>query len=356
MKRAVVFSLLAYIASCGAPRTTAAQLTPIPSSPLSTAAPTTPTPNHTCADSCDGSDCGSLPCGLRWFFGTISGLAYCTYQRGNMCVCEVFECDFCGNGVRDGDEDCDDGGTCLGGTDAGRACTFGTCNGGYCQPRGGDECAENCSFERTVSTTFLSVSYPVVFPRSPYQLSGAITYVDGKPWRPPPPPCRPVSIRSFTPAPLVLPNGVCLCVMGVENALRYGPGNVGIGKIGCADAPNTLRADLTLQTWGVSSGCEPGHADQGADGQPCTADDPGRQGAEAVETQFACSGDCGDDGMVTVDDLVQGVNIALGNAEVYRCPSFDRDADFQVAVDELVGAVDNALGGCQVLVIANPPG
>ena len=59
-----------------------------------------------------------------------------------------------------------------------------------------------------------------------------------------------------------------------------------------------------------------------------------------------CAGDCNDDGTVTVDELVRGVNIALGIAEVKACRLFDKNDDGAVTVDELVSAVNAALGGC----------
>ncbi|MBI4516412.1 MAG: thrombospondin type 3 repeat-containing protein [Deltaproteobacteria bacterium] len=59
-----------------------------------------------------------------------------------------------------------------------------------------------------------------------------------------------------------------------------------------------------------------------------------------------CVGDCGRDGEVTVDELVKGVNIALGNLPVTECASFDTNRDDEVTVDELVSGVNRALGGC----------
>jgi hypothetical protein len=59
-----------------------------------------------------------------------------------------------------------------------------------------------------------------------------------------------------------------------------------------------------------------------------------------------CSGDCSGNGEVTVDELVQGVNIALGNVPADRCPAFDRGGDGAVTVDELVAGVRSALDGC----------
>ena len=54
-------------------------------------------------------------------------------------------------------------------------------------------------------------------------------------------------------------------------------------------------------------------------------------------------GDCNRNGMVGIEELVRGVNIALGNAPVTECTPFDRVADGRVTVDELVRGVRNAL-------------
>ncbi|MBI4518996.1 MAG: hypothetical protein HY699_24660 [Deltaproteobacteria bacterium] len=59
-----------------------------------------------------------------------------------------------------------------------------------------------------------------------------------------------------------------------------------------------------------------------------------------------CTGDCDGDGNVTVDELVTGVNIALGTFSDEPCPVFDANLDGEVTVDELVMAVNNALNGC----------
>jgi hypothetical protein len=79
----------------------------------------------------------------------------------------------------------------------------------------------------------------------------------------------------------------------------------------------------------------------------------GSEQAAALERQVyagqqpgACTGDCGRDGSVTVDELVKGVNIALGLLPVSQCDSFDCDGDGEVAVNELIAAVNAALEGC----------
>jgi hypothetical protein len=60
----------------------------------------------------------------------------------------------------------------------------------------------------------------------------------------------------------------------------------------------------------------------------------------------ACPGDCDADGSVTVDEIIRGVNIALGTLDLSACSSFDTDGDGAVTVDELVRAVNLALNGC----------
>lgn len=59
-----------------------------------------------------------------------------------------------------------------------------------------------------------------------------------------------------------------------------------------------------------------------------------------------CPGDCDGDGSVTVDELLRGVNIALGQAPIGECPAFDADGDGEVRVDDLVAAITAALQGC----------
>src|SRR5262249_37322404 len=60
----------------------------------------------------------------------------------------------------------------------------------------------------------------------------------------------------------------------------------------------------------------------------------------------ACPGDCKGDDAVTVDDLITGINIALGDTPVRACQAFDVGADQVVTVDELLAAIDAALFGC----------
>jgi hypothetical protein len=59
-----------------------------------------------------------------------------------------------------------------------------------------------------------------------------------------------------------------------------------------------------------------------------------------------CVGDCNQDGMVTVDELITGAGIALGTSSTVECPTFNGTADGQVRVDTLVQAANNAIDGC----------
>ena len=65
-----------------------------------------------------------------------------------------------------------------------------------------------------------------------------------------------------------------------------------------------------------------------------------------AESNCACLGDCGGDGMVSVSELVKGVGIALRLQPLSSCTAFDGNDDGNVAVNELVAAVNNALHAC----------
>lgn len=59
-----------------------------------------------------------------------------------------------------------------------------------------------------------------------------------------------------------------------------------------------------------------------------------------------CTGDCNDDDKVAINELIVGVNIALGRQPLAKCPGFDQDTEDGVEIHELVRAVSNALHGC----------
>lgn len=65
-----------------------------------------------------------------------------------------------------------------------------------------------------------------------------------------------------------------------------------------------------------------------------------------VRAGAQCTGDCNADGTVAINELITGVNIALGNSPLSTCTAFDVNSDGMVAINELIAAVSNALGGC----------
>lgn len=72
----------------------------------------------------------------------------------------------------------------------------------------------------------------------------------------------------------------------------------------------------------------------------------GGSGMFVFDQAEVCAGDCDGDGKVMVDEIISGIDIALGLAEVSACPNVDIDDDSAATVDEVVAAVDRALRGC----------
>jgi hypothetical protein len=59
-----------------------------------------------------------------------------------------------------------------------------------------------------------------------------------------------------------------------------------------------------------------------------------------------CTGDCNGDGVVTVAELLVGVNMSLGAVDPSSCKAFDRNGDGLVSIFEIIAAVTAALQGC----------
>ncbi len=59
-----------------------------------------------------------------------------------------------------------------------------------------------------------------------------------------------------------------------------------------------------------------------------------------------CCGDCNNDMMVAINELVTCVNIALDTSPLAQCPACDCDDSGGVEINDLVGAVNRALEGC----------
>ena len=71
-------------------------------------------------------------------------------------------------------------------------------------------------------------------------------------------------------------------------------------------------------------------------------------------TPIVCVGDCGGDGTVTVNELIVGVNIALGSQGLETCPVFDCNGNGELTINCLIRAVEASLAArgtaCRVRV------
>jgi hypothetical protein len=63
----------------------------------------------------------------------------------------------------------------------------------------------------------------------------------------------------------------------------------------------------------------------------------------ASPTPTTIPGDCAGNGVVSIEDLITGVNIALDNLPISACPAFDVNGDGKVTIDELILAINAAL-------------
>lgn len=80
-------------------------------------------------------------------------------------------------------------------------------------------------------------------------------------------------------------------------------------------------------------------------GQMLPVDSP--DGAIVIaDAPGACVADCDGDGVVAVNEVIRGVNIALGNQPVSECPAADADGDGVVTISELIAAVKDVISGC----------
>jgi cysteine-rich repeat protein len=74
-------------------------------------------------------------------------------------------------------------------------------------------------------------------------------------------------------------------------------------------------------------------------------------GAAAADAQ--CVGDCNGDGTVAINELVLGVNIALGSQPASACAAF-QDQNGMVNISQLIKGVNNALGSCPTASTPTP--
>jgi hypothetical protein len=73
---------------------------------------------------------------------------------------------------------------------------------------------------------------------------------------------------------------------------------------------------------------------------------PSNTPTNTIPAERPCVGDCDQNGALSISELIRGVNIALGRADLASCSSFDRNENGQVAINELIAAVTAALFGC----------
>jgi sugar lactone lactonase YvrE len=118
----------------------------------------------------------------------------------------------------------------------------------------------------------------------------------------------------------------------ISDASGIGPGDNGsvrwvhFDAAGNPSDPMIIREHLAFpDALGIRSGSLP----------PCTENCPP-----------LCPGDCNGSGMVTIDELTLGVNMALGQRPLSACPPLNILEDTRITVSELVDAVDKALEGC----------
>ena len=64
-------------------------------------------------------------------------------------------------------------------------------------------------------------------------------------------------------------------------------------------------------------------------------------------SQLVCPGDCNWNGVVSIDEIIVAVNIALGLRNRHDCPPADVDNNGDVTIDEIISAVHRALQGCE---------
>jgi len=136
---------------------------------------------------------------------------------------------------------------------------------------------------------------------------------------------------TFTPSgcdPGTTCSGICADIGGSPSVIMNG---ATLFNCRIAIAPNAPLEEFPL-TCSAPSASDPNGAALVAQ---CTS------GVAIV--QINIPGDCNGDGMVTIDELITGVNIALGNLPVTACPAFDTNRDGRVTIEELIAAVNAAL-------------
>lgn len=160
-------------------------------------------------------------------------------------------------------------------------------------------------------------------------------------------------------------NFINVAVFGPKDLPEQGPVNIPILpdnanllSVQLRVAPGTPEGDVPVRVFAdVDGATKPQFGaflsigDQAAIDQ--TGDGQDRSQVEFIDAAVAvlppvdtCTGDCDQNGVVDVSELVLGLNIALDNAALSQCIAYEKTQDGSVAIDELVTAVNNALTGC----------
>jgi hypothetical protein len=74
-----------------------------------------------------------------------------------------------------------------------------------------------------------------------------------------------------------------------------------------------------------------------------------RGSASTADPGPVCAGDCNDDGLVTIDELLLAVRIALDDIGLERCAAASQDGNPAVSIDELLHATRSVLDGCSTV-------
>jgi len=68
------------------------------------------------------------------------------------------------------------------------------------------------------------------------------------------------------------------------------------------------------------------------------------RGYHYPSSRLVRAGDCNSDGVVTIDEVIRAVNIAIGAIQIAQCPAADADGDGTVNIADLIKAVNAVLG------------
>lgn len=131
-------------------------------------------------------------------------------------------------------------------------------------------------------------------------------------------------------------------------ATIYGAGNsVNLNGQSSGDRSNTTTLEIDVVETIETETPTPTATEPPPTPTPTEAATPTATGT--VTPTFApgpCVGDCNNSGKVSVNEVVSGVNIALGNTTLDNCAGFDVNSDGRVSVNELIAAVAAVLSSC----------